>query len=337
MPLGRPMETVDERLVRAPSRRCSRSQETWRSGRLISPHYRYVRFRRAATDGGGIGRDVGGPAVRLPVGRIRINWPTWWLSEMSVDDEEPAIRFRHIGGITKGMDVEWTFRPRGRRHARTNPARVGWAARSRSLESRRRRSSSVRCSSTESRRARWPGWRLWPSARQRIPVVKRGSSESKRRVVITGLAPITPIGTTVEGLWEGLRRERSAVGSVTRFDPSQFRSHNAAEVNDFVPTDYLETSARSASIATASSPLRRADGDRGCGISTSPPKTRPVGSTMGTRTRRRCVRREPARPYTCSEGLRAVDPMLALACSAALRAATSRSSSASRVRTRRTR
>ena len=44
-------------------------------------------------------------------GLLRINWPTWWLSEMSVDRDEPAIRFRHIGGITKGMDVEWTFAP----------------------------------------------------------------------------------------------------------------------------------------------------------------------------------------------------------------------------------
>jgi 3-oxoacyl-[acyl-carrier-protein] synthase II len=34
--------------------------------------------------------------------------------------------------------------------------------------------------------------------------------------------------------------ERSAVGSLTRFDPSPFRSHNAAEVNDFIPTDHLE-------------------------------------------------------------------------------------------------
>ncbi len=39
---------------------------------------------------------------------------------MSVDHAAPAIRFRHIGGITKGMDVEWTFSeaPEGRTHAR---------------------------------------------------------------------------------------------------------------------------------------------------------------------------------------------------------------------------
>jgi hypothetical protein len=54
---------------------------------------------------------VGGP--------LRISWPTWWLSEMSVDPHRPAIRFRHVGGITKGMDVEWTFnRTPGGTHVR---------------------------------------------------------------------------------------------------------------------------------------------------------------------------------------------------------------------------
>jgi 3-oxoacyl-[acyl-carrier-protein] synthase II len=42
-------------------------------------------------------------------------------------------------------------------------------------------------------------------------------------------------------MWDGVRAERSAVRSLTRFDPSVFRSHNAAQVDDFVPTDHLET------------------------------------------------------------------------------------------------
>ncbi len=62
----------------------------------------------------------------------------------------------------------------------------------------------------------------------------------ERRVVITGMGAITPIGTTREGLWSGLRRERSAVRSLTRFDPAPFRSHNAAEINDFIPADHLD-------------------------------------------------------------------------------------------------
>ena len=63
----------------------------------------------------------------------------------------------------------------------------------------------------------------------------------ERRVAITGIGVITPIGTTHDGLWSGLRRERSAVKSLTRFDPTPFRSHNAAEVNDFVAGDHLDT------------------------------------------------------------------------------------------------
>ena len=61
-----------------------------------------------------------------------------------------------------------------------------------------------------------------------------------RRVVVTGIGAITPIGLGRDGLWKGLLAERSAVGPVTRFDPSPFRSHVAAEVNDFVPTDHLD-------------------------------------------------------------------------------------------------
>ena len=66
------------------------------------------------------------------------------------------------------------------------------------------------------------------------------SQNGRRRVVITGIGAITPIGLTKNGLWEGLKRERSAVTSLTRFDPAPFRSRNAAEINDYVATDHLE-------------------------------------------------------------------------------------------------
>ncbi len=105
MPLGRPMVTVDEQLVRAPVATMfglALRVEEWPAHLA---HYRFVRFRERATDGGGL---VAMSASR-PFGMVR--WPTWWLSEMSVDDARPAIRFRHVGGITKGMDVEWTFAP----------------------------------------------------------------------------------------------------------------------------------------------------------------------------------------------------------------------------------
>lgn len=110
MPLGRPMETVDEQFVRAPVDplfELASKVEKWPSH---LPHYRYVRFRQRRADGGGLVEMSAYRPFRF-AGPMRMNWPTWWLSEMSVDRERPAIRFRHIGGITKGMEVEWTFTP----------------------------------------------------------------------------------------------------------------------------------------------------------------------------------------------------------------------------------
>jgi len=104
MPLGRPMEIVDERIVHTPWRSIfdiARRVEEWPAHLA---HYRYVRFRERSSDGGGLVE----MAADRPFGPI--GWPTWWMSEMSVDEGAPAIRFRHVGGITKGMDVEWTFR-----------------------------------------------------------------------------------------------------------------------------------------------------------------------------------------------------------------------------------
>ena len=107
MPLGRAMETVDERLVRAPVGTIfalARDVEHWPAHLA---HYRRVRFHERAPDGGGI---VEMSAWR-PFGPL--GWPTWWLSEMSVDEAAPAVRFRHVGGVTRGMDVEWSFRAEG--------------------------------------------------------------------------------------------------------------------------------------------------------------------------------------------------------------------------------
>ena len=106
MPLGRPMETVDERIVNAPLDviyRLARDVAAWPAHLA---HYNFVNFRESDGAGGGI--------VEMSADRqfgAGLNWPTWWLSAMEVDERKPAIRFRHIGGVTKGMDVEWTFEP----------------------------------------------------------------------------------------------------------------------------------------------------------------------------------------------------------------------------------
>lgn len=62
----------------------------------------------------------------------------------------------------------------------------------------------------------------------------------RRRVAITGIGAVTPIGITREALWNGLRARKSAVREVSRFDASIFKSRIAAEI-DFQPTDFMET------------------------------------------------------------------------------------------------
>jgi len=72
------------------------------------------------------------------------------------------------------------------------------------------------------------------------PGTKRNVNTTKRRVAITGIGCITPIGTGVDALWSGLRAERSAVTNLTRFDPSIFRSQCAAEVRGFDAEQHLD-------------------------------------------------------------------------------------------------
>src|SRR5437868_13738830 len=64
--------------------------------------------------------------------------------------------------------------------------------------------------------------------------------DSNRRVVVTGIGAVTPIGIGVDGLRAGLRAECSAVRQVTRFDTSPFVTHIAAEVWDFDASPYLD-------------------------------------------------------------------------------------------------
>lgn len=61
----------------------------------------------------------------------------------------------------------------------------------------------------------------------------------KRRVVITGMGAITPVGKSVPAMWESLKAGKSGVGPITRFDAAEFESRVAAEVKDFDPTQYM--------------------------------------------------------------------------------------------------
>ena len=70
----------------------------------------------------------------------------------------------------------------------------------------------------------------------------------KRRVVITGLGAVTPIGNTVEEFWNGVRKGACGIGTITKFDTAEYKVHLAGEVKGFVAKAHhglLKSTARS--------------------------------------------------------------------------------------------
>ena len=93
---------VDRRTVSAPLTRVFHAASEVERWPEWLPHYRWVRFLDRRPDGG-----IVEMAAWRPFGALR--YPTWWVSEMAIDREAPRIRYRHIRGITRGMDVAWEF------------------------------------------------------------------------------------------------------------------------------------------------------------------------------------------------------------------------------------
>jgi len=134
-----------------------------------------------------------------------------------------------------------------------------------------------------------------------------------RRVAITGIGAITPVGTGRVNFWNGIRAERSAVRSMTRFDPSIFRSHNAAEVDDFRPDDHIEAKRakrldRFGQFSVAAARLAMEDS----GIRLEREDRERIGAMMGTALGGIGYAEEQLGRFL-SAGLRAVDATLALA------------------------
>lgn len=105
--VAEPIRTLDETVVCAPIPQCftaGADVERWPE-RLN--HYRWVRFRDRRAFGTG---EVEMAAVRrfgpLP-------YPVWWVSEMWLDPRTPRVLYRHVRGITTGMNVEWSFQDLG--------------------------------------------------------------------------------------------------------------------------------------------------------------------------------------------------------------------------------
>ncbi|MCD6328492.1 beta-ketoacyl-ACP synthase II [bacterium] len=91
----------------------------------------------------------------------------------------------------------------------------------------------------------------------------------ERRVVITGVGVVSPVGIGVENFWDSLTSGRSGIGRITRFDPSECASQVAGEVKDFDPLNYLkpkEVSKLGAFIHYAVAAAREAKEDAGLTI-----------------------------------------------------------------------
>jgi 3-oxoacyl-[acyl-carrier-protein] synthase II len=139
------------------------------------------------------------------------------------------------------------------------------------------------------------------------------ATSGERRVVITGLGPVTPIGTGAEGLWEGLRRRESAVRLLDRFDASPFRTRIGAQVDDFDPASFMERSRvrrldRFAQFSVAAT--RLALEDAGLDIAAVDPEL--VAVQMGTALGGMSYGEDQLAKFV-REGVRAVDALLALA------------------------
>lgn len=99
------MHTVDRISIQAPIDRVfeiATNIEHWPD---ILPHYRWVRMLERREGGGKVEM-----AAWRPFGPPPLRYPTWWVSEMDISPEAREIRYRHVAGITTGMDVRWMLR-----------------------------------------------------------------------------------------------------------------------------------------------------------------------------------------------------------------------------------
>jgi 3-oxoacyl-[acyl-carrier-protein] synthase II len=134
----------------------------------------------------------------------------------------------------------------------------------------------------------------------------------RRRVAVTGIGAITPIGLGREGLLSGLRAEKSAVRTLTRFDPSIWRSHNAAEVDDFHPTDFMEAKKakrfdRFSHFSVACAKLAMED----AGLDMATENRERIGAMMGSALGGIRFAEEQLGVFL-GQGVKSVDPTLAL-------------------------
>jgi 3-oxoacyl-[acyl-carrier-protein] synthase II len=137
-----------------------------------------------------------------------------------------------------------------------------------------------------------------------------------RRVVVTGIGLVTPIGIGLEAFWAGLRAARSPVRRIDRFDPTPFRSQVAAQADDFDPLAFMDPKTarqldRFSQLALACGKLAVADAGLEMGAPGAPRAER-VGVYMGSALGGIAYAETQHERYI-DRGIRSVAPNLALA------------------------
>jgi 3-oxoacyl-[acyl-carrier-protein] synthase II len=113
-------------------------------------------------------------------------------------------------------------------------------------------------------------------------MVAHPSTNGRRRVVITGLGAVTPLGKDVESTWQRLLAGESGAGPITQFDHTDYYVHFACEAEDFEPTDWIERKQarrmdRFAQMIVAAA--RQAEADSGLDIAAAPER---IGTAVAT-------------------------------------------------------
>jgi 3-oxoacyl-[acyl-carrier-protein] synthase II len=109
-----------------------------------------------------------------------------------------------------------------------------------------------------------------------------GSNNGSRRVVITGLGMVSPLGNDVDSSWRALLAGESGAGEITQFDHTDYNVHFACELKDFDPTNWIDRKAtrrmdRFAQMILAAA--RQAESDSGLDVSKEPER---VGASIAT-------------------------------------------------------
>ncbi|MDH4208337.1 MAG: hypothetical protein OEV76_05645, partial [Anaerolineae bacterium] len=132
----------------------------------------------------------------------------------------------------------------------------------------------------------------------------------RKRVVVTGMSAITPLGLTVEETWQGLVEGRSGIGRITQFDPSPYPSQIMGEVKGFDPGDYIDGKeakrmSRFSQFAVAAAKIAVED----AGLSIDDSNSDAIGVVFGTGVGGALVEAESAYQTLLKKGVRRVPPL----------------------------